>query len=236
MHTRIKSEIIQLAHANPTEEICGFIVGQPAGPVLFPCRNVASNPAEQFDIASDDHIGAMSAGRLLAVYHSHPTAAAFSPADLDFADPIALPQYLYSVPDQAWHEYIPSTHVAPMEGVPFCLGFEDCYSYVRNFSRQKLKHHMSDYDRDESFVHEEQEVIMQSFDREGFRQIQLAELKPNDILLFRSNKLVPQHFGVFAGTQRFFHHPLNKLSRSEQITDRWLDRLVCAFRLKTDSF
>ena len=56
MHSRIKSEIVALAQANPTEEVCGFIYHDVAGiPHVLPCRNVAANRTEEFEIDDDLH-------------------------------------------------------------------------------------------------------------------------------------------------------------------------------------
>lgn len=233
MHTRIKAEIIALARLTPTVEICGFIGVNQSGPFVFPCRNVAPNPAEEFAIDSQDHIRALSAGELLGIYHSHPSAASFSPEDLEYADEMALPQYLYSIPDNKWHEYLPPTFQPPLEGLHFTIGFRDCYSLVRDYYRQHFSCYLSDYDRDESFSHEDQGIIMDSFDREGFKIVRLDVIQVHDILLFKSNKVLPQHFGVYLGKNLFLHHPRGSLSGSELLNDRWLSRLICAFRLKT---
>lgn len=232
MHTRIKAEIIALARAT-TEEVCGFICFNQSGPLVFPCRNVAANPAEEFAIDPQDHIRAMSAGTLLGIYHSHPAAASFSPEDLDYAAETALPHYLYSVSDDKWSEYLPPTYETPLEGLNWVLGFQDCYSLPRAHYRQHFKHYMADYDRDESFCHEEQQVIMNNFEKEGFEKVPLAAIRQHDVLLFRSEKILPQHFGVYEGGNQFLHHPRGGLSSREMLTDRWLSRLIYAFRLKT---
>lgn len=231
MHTRVKSEIIALSRASSTEEICGFICLGPEGPFTFPCRNAAANPTEEFSIDPKDHIRALSAGQLLAIYHSHPTAASFSPEDLDFATETALPHYLYSVPDSQWLEYLPPTYQPPLEGLNWALGFQDCYSTPRLYYRQKFAHYLSDYDRDESFCHEEQDIILNSFDKEGFCKV--TDSQEHDILLFRSDRALPQHFGIYRGHNKFLHHPRGGISRVECLNNRWLDRLVCTFRLKT---
>ncbi len=232
MHTCLKSEIISFARSTP-EEVCGFICLDQRGPFLFPCRNVARTPTEEFSVDPQDHIRALGAGQLLGVYHSHPVAASFSPEDLDFAAETALPHYLYSVPDDKWSEYLPATYEPPLEGLNWALGFQDCYSLPRAYYRQHFQHYLSDYDRDESFCHEEQQVIMNSFEKEGFVKVPAGELQQHDIMLFRSEKVLPQHFGVYVGGNQFLHHPRNGLSCREMLTDRWLSRLICAFQLKT---
>lgn len=235
MHTRIKADIIGRAISAPTEEVCGFIYASPTGAMLYPCPNVAARPHEEFAIDVQDHIGALRQGELLGVYHSHPVATAFSPDDLDYATEIALPQYLYSVPDQQWHSYLPTTYQPPLEGRQWVLGFHDCYSVPRDHYRAHFGHHMQDYDRDETFCHEEQGVILANYEKEGFEPVPIAEIREHDVLLFRSEKALPQHFGVYLGGNHFLHHPRGGLCHREQLTDRWISRIVGVFRRKIDA-
>lgn len=232
MHTQIKREIIGLAIANPTEEVCGFIWHDREKAHVLPCRNVAQNPTEEFEIGVEDQILLAGLGAPLGIYHSHPSTAAFSPEDLEYAQETAVPHYLYSVPDQQWHEYVPPSYDEPLEGQPFVLGFKDCYSIVRDYYRHHLGRHLRDYDRDESFVHEEQGVIMENFEREGFEFSSLATIQIHDLILFKSDKALPQHFGIFVGNSRFLHHSRGMLSRVELLTDHWFDRLLHVFHPK----
>lgn len=236
MHTLLKQRVIELA-ASPLE-ICGFFYRDHEGQArLHECRNVAAEPATEFEIANDDYIAALNLGTILGIYHSHPARGqgptSFSEADLECAEEQALPFYLYDAEGREWHEFLPSTYKVDLIARPFCLGFDDCYSLVRNHFRQRHRLYLSDYDRDESFLHEEQGVIMASFRREGFVLGSLETLQPEDILMFRTDKALPQHFAVFKGQQMMLHHPQNALSREEQLSGRWLSRLDCVFRHET---
>lgn len=233
VHTRVKTEIIATARLTPDLETCGFIYADDRGLQSMPCANIAADPHEEFEISQDDHVRAHRAGRLFGVYHSISDSAAFSPADLDCADEMGVPFYLYSVKEGSWHEYTPSSYQPPLEGRPFVLGAWDCYGLLRDYFRAHHGHHLSDYDRDESFIHEEQGVIMASFEREGFERVDGAIWRPDDVLMFRTDKALPQHFGVYLGRQRMFHHPQRGLVGSEMVTDRWMSRLTGVFRLKT---
>jgi proteasome lid subunit RPN8/RPN11 len=241
MHTILKQRIISLAESS-LNEICGFVYSNAVGrPALFECKNISADPQNEFDISDEDHIAALQAAspfEPLAVYHSHPAprSSGFSEADLDYAHHIYLPQYLYDVGGKEWHEYIPSDYQVELAGRPFALGIEDCYSLVRHYFRQNFSHYMSDYDRDETFSHEEAGTIMASFQREGFRLGSLDSLAMHDVMMFKTDKALPQHFGVYMGSGNLFlHHPQHGLSRTELLTDRWLSRLVCVFKPDFDT-
>ncbi len=235
MHTRIKAEIIALAQANPTEEVCGFIYHDVAGiPHVLPCRNVAVDRAEEFEIDPQDHILALSKGPILGIYHAIPNGEAFSPADLENADEQAVPFYLYNVATGGWFDYIPSTYQPELIARPWCLGFQDCFSIPRDYYRQKFRLFIGDYDRDESYGHEEKGIILARYEAEGFAQVDLADIRTHDILMFKTDRVLPQHFGVFKGDSRFIHHTKDALSSVEMLSDRWLSRVFCVFRAKNE--
>lgn len=232
MHTSIKRQIIELAKAQPDREVCGFIYADGHTAKLFPCVNVAENPAEEFQIESLDYIRAEYLGDIFGVYHSHPTPVGFSEADLECAEELALPFYMYDVQADKWNEYIPKSYEPRVECEDFVLGFKDCYGLVKDYFWLSYKKYLSDYDRDESFVHEEQGVIMDSFEKEGFTKVPVDSIQIGDVILFKTDKALPQHFGILIAPQVFLHHPQNGLSRKEMLTGRWLSRIFCALRVK----
>jgi proteasome lid subunit RPN8/RPN11 len=234
MHSSIKREISVIARSSPDHEVCGFICANVAGgtPFVFPCPNSAENPAEEFQIDALDYLRAESAGQILGVYHSHPVSAGFSEADLECAEELAIPFYLYDIQGDKWSEYLPSTYQPLIECAPFVLGFADCYELIRRYFRAHYKLYLSDYDRDESFCYEEQGVIMANFEKEGFELVDSKGLRRDDVILFRTDKALPQHFGVFLGNSEFLHHPRGALSRRETLTGRWQSRIFHVLRLK----
>ncbi len=228
MHSRVKREIIAAARLTPHLETCGLILADSSGLVAFPCRNVSPEPEEAFQIAPEDHIAALQRGRLFGVYHSISDSAAFSPADLDNAEELGVPYHVYSVAENEWLTYVPHSYDPPIERRPWVLGSWDCYGLIVDHFRA-LGHHMGDYDRDETFCYEEQNVIMTNFAKEGFA-LTKGDWEVNDVLLFKTDKALPQHFGIYLGSNQMLHHPQGGLSGATQVTDRWLSRLVCRFR------
>ena len=231
MHTGIKRQIISLCEANPVEESCGFIVLGQTGAELVTCTNVAPNPREDFKISPSEYVAATYRGQLLAVYHSHPVAAGFSPHDLQYAQEVALPQYLYSIPDKSWSEYIPPTYKPPLEGRRFVFGMADCYSLVRDYFRYNFNVYLNDYDRDESFHTVPSHDIMDLYVKEGgYKAVNIAQIKKHDVLVFTVANVLPQHFAIFVGNSRILHHTYRGLSRTDLFNGGWHNRLKAVLR------
>lgn len=234
MHSGIKAQIIDFARSTPHEEVCGLIYAPLGGPAaIWRCDNIAESRAEEFEIDTKEYLRASQAGEILGIYHSHPTPAGFSEADLECAEEMAVPFYLYDVQQDTWSEFLPASYQPPTIGNRWILGFSDCFACVRFYYRAILHVYIGDYDRDESFCHEEQGVIMANFEKEGFELVPKATLRLHDVILFKTDKVLPQHFGVYLGQQKFLHHVQGGFSREEMLTDRWQSRILHVLRLKS---
>lgn len=217
-------------------EICGFILaGNNPDPFLFPCVNVSRDPAHSFEIGERDHIAALGRGRILAVYHSHPNSPGFSAGDancdLERAQRIALPFYLYTVATDTWEEYLPPSYRPPLAGRDWVTGMADCYETVRVYFRHHHGLHMGDYDRDGTV--NLRDLILARFAAEGFHQVDITAAQIGDVLMFKSDRLLSNHFGVLTGPSQMLHHLQGGLSCVETVSGRWLARAVCVFRLST---
>lgn len=209
------------------------MAGDESTPFVFPCANISREPERSFEISERDHMAALGAGRILAVYHSHPASPGFSAGDsncdLERAQRIALPFYLYTVATETWEEYLPSSYQPPLTGRAFIFGFDDCYHTVRLYFRQHHGVHLGDYDRDDTV--NLRDLILSRFAAEGFQQVELTTAKLGDVLMFTSSRLLSNHFGVLTGPSQMLHHPSGGLSSIDTVSGRWLSRAVCAFRL-----
>jgi len=236
MHTGLKKQIIELAKATPTVEVCGLIYANDSGPGLFPCVNIAEDPTTNFEIAADDHLSCLKQGDVIACYHSHPNGpAVFSESDLETAEEACLPFYMYDVASQSWVEHLPDSYRVSYQGRRFIWGFEDCYSTCRHWYRQELGLNLGDYDRDKTFDTTDSSAILDNFEKEGFVRFEVGqtEIRLHDGLLFDLKKRCPQHLAVFVSPQRMLHHPLNALSHIDLIDGRWVSHLKCILRHKS---
>lgn len=236
MNTNIKKEIEAIADSNPTQEICGIIYHTLDAPNYINCKNVSSEPETSFRIDPHDFIRAHRSGKILSIYHSHPTKAGFSEEDIVGADKACLPILMYHVPTKTWNEYIPKSYVINLEGQPFIWGEIDCYGIVRAYLRQERGIYISDYDRAEGFADSGNNSILENFERENYVNIGVeGNLKPGDVLCFKFGRATnPHHLGVYLGNTYFLHHVLGKLSTKELLTHKFRDYLTHVFRHKND--
>ena len=214
LNTKIKNEIISLARADPMREVCGFIVCAPPKVMIHPCSNISRDEdghEHTFEIDSQEYIFACACGKVCGIYHSHPHGPiAFSKTDIDVADAMELPNYLYVTDADVWITYIPSSYTVPLTGLDFAWGTYDCYELVRTYYRQKLGVYLSDYDRDETFRDAAPDAILKHISSEGFIDLgyDLSVIQEHDILLFDTpGHRYPHHLGIYVKGNRFLHHP-----------------------------
>lgn len=236
MNTAIRSQIEGLAKASPSLETGGLVILQHDHTLaLIPCPNVAADQVNEYEVDQDLLISTHARGHLLYTYHTHPAGGTHSPADLEWAEELAVPQWVYDIPGARWYEHIPSSYAPPpLSGRQFIWGERDCYTLLRDAARAKWGIHMRDYPRDESTnMVELGALIMGHIEEEGFtRMPSRCQFRKDDILIFRTNGL-PQHFGIFEGNSRVLHHPFKGLSRLDMLSSAWQTRLECVCRYKT---
>jgi len=98
---KIVQNLLHHAQQTPNEEVCGLVSSKNnIATQTYPIKNIATNPAEFFNLDAQQQIKAMAEIRnkqeqLFAIYHSHPTAPAIpSKTDLDQA---GYPDALYLI-------------------------------------------------------------------------------------------------------------------------------------------
>jgi proteasome lid subunit RPN8/RPN11 len=90
---KLASKLLHLAQQSPSQEICGLIsLKNGTLQTCYPITNVATEPQNRFLLDEKEQIHALKTMRakgeeLFAIYHSHPTAAAYpSTLDLEMAN------------------------------------------------------------------------------------------------------------------------------------------------------
>jgi proteasome lid subunit RPN8/RPN11 len=239
VNTHVKRAIIAAARATPSEEICGLIYHTATEVLTYPCVNVTAEArTEAFEIDPQAYIAARGLGRVCGVYHSHPEgAAAFSEADLEVAEELALPYHLYATTTDEWATYVPrSYHVDPV-GLPFIWGQWDCLEAVRLHYRQECGVYLTDYPRDETFRAAHPRAILDHIEDEGFVNLGAdpSAAQAGDVLLFNSGgQQYPHHLAVYMGRMRMLHHPYGVLSRIDDLDERGLRRVAGVLRYTGD--
>lgn len=237
MNTKVKQAIIAYARAEPAREVCGLIVCEPPSVIAYPCANVSRDEDGQgstFEIDPQEYIAACGRGRVVGLYHSHPTGpATFSEEDLKVAREMEIPTYVYAVEDGGWASFVPEGYHVPLIGSAFAWGVADCYETVRLYYRQTLGIHLGDYDRDETFREAAPEAILQHIAAEGFTCVgtDASAIRPHDALVFSTpGHRYPHHLAVYLGGNRILHHPYGALSRVDDLEGTYLARLLSVLR------
>lgn len=117
------------------------------------------------------------------------------------------------------HDRIEYKHLL---GVPFEFGTNDCYEAGRKIFRDNTPIELPDYARPNDFWLGVEELYLDNFQREGFKNISdisLDKLQPLDVFLIAlpdprrvNNKIITNHCAIYVGDSLVFHHRLGRLS------------------------
>lgn len=237
MNTDVKNQMIEFAEKTPNEESCGFLYVTFTNVGFMPCENIAANKMEYFEISKEDYFNCLKLGNIVGIFHSHTArlTTGFTQDDMDTAEEMEVPIYLYHLGDKSFKEYIPPSYNVNLEGQMFIFGQQDCFSLVRHYYRQKHQIFISDYDRDEHYLHQADNRILDNFSNEGFVDIKIAGLpQKEDVFVFSNTRDIPQHFAIFMGQGRVLHHPLGSLSKYDPFNGSWMRK--CKLILRHESF
>jgi len=221
------------AVADYPRECCGLIVAAAGGEAYVACRNVATTPSEHFRLPAEDYADAEDLGEVLAVVHSHPNASA-APSDADrvMCEASGLPWHIISVGQVTGAEpecgdlrtLQPNGYVPPLVGRQFAHGILDCYTLVRDFYARELGIQLSQYERDDEWWDNGQDLYsLERLRAEGFDLIE-GEPRRGDMVLMQIRSPVPNHAGVYLGGGQMLHHLADRLSEVITYGGMWAER------------
>lgn len=217
------------AHANECfpRESCGLIVLVKGEQRYMPCRNVAES-ANEFQIHGEDYAGAEDLGTIVKVVHSHPNHAPTpSEADLVGCEESGLPWVIVNSPDGHFHEFAPTGYSAPLIGRSYVWGVLDCYSLMRDYYQRELGIELPNYERDELFWKNGQNMFMDNLADAGFVEVPHAELRQHDVILMQvMSPHMPNHAAIYVDDMVILHHCMNRLSSRDVYGGYWQR---CAF-------
>lgn len=135
---KIKAEIKRHADTDPSVEVCGLIVDNPApgsnGPIVLPVKNIAPNPWENFELNPREVGRVMSQNTVLGYYHSHTADYdhMFSQGDVVRSQMNGYPVYLYSHLTGKFNRFGPAfKHNEKISR--FIPGVFDCFTTVQDY-------------------------------------------------------------------------------------------------------
>lgn len=227
-------EVIAEASAHAVEcapyEACGLVR---AGRYV-PCKNIAAEPAVEFEISPVTMGKVFKAGDLEGVIHSHPDGP-WWPSRADMAGQIesGVP-WAILVPGEDTAEFAcqwgaprpPVFHDGLHVPRAFLHGVSDCYSLCQDFYRERGLVDLPDFPRDwEWWVEPETEggLYLDNLEAQGFEVISTAPqdypglAKPGDAYLMSIRSKVPNHAGIYLGDGLLLEHMHGNLSHREPI-------------------
>ena len=209
----IKDQALAHAKEDFPKEAVGLVHVVKGKNRYFKCRNIAETPDEHFILDPDDYLKAESKGEITAVVHSHPkTSPAPSPADMVACEASGLPWFIVNPNTETWGSYKPNGFELPYVGREFSHGIVDCYSLVRDFYKREFNLGLNDYNRRDQWWYKGENMYLDNFAKEGFKEIDISEVGYGDLFLMQLESPVPNHAAIYLDQGIVLHHVQGRLS------------------------
>lgn len=205
--------ILHHAAAAAPLECCGLVLKVGRKQLYRPCKNVADDAAQRFEISPLDFIDAADQGEVVAVAHSHPAGEPWlSGADRQVQVSNKLP-WLLAV-SGSLKLFRPVPH---LRGRQFAYGTADCYTLLRD------AYHLAGIElpavaRGKMDDDAAQERFLQLAEGAGFVRVPAAQA--GDVIL----TTYAGHAGhalLYLGGGEMLHHAFDQLSRRDSYGPYW---------------
>lgn len=228
LNNRTKQEIKELALKIPNEEICGLLIESGNYESFIPCKNISSNKSKHFEISPLDYLRIAENNKIIGIIHSQHS---FLPSSLDIVNSLGhnLKSYIYSLDFDEFLE-ITEGHLKYKKylGKIFEIGKQDCFTLIRDFYKQELNIEINNYPRNDNWYKENPNIIIENYQKEGFQEAEIKDIKHSDIIIFNSG-----HFGIYLDGDLLLHHQRNKLSNIERLTEEWKSFISNIYRFSS---
>ena len=211
--SEIKEQALTHAKEEHPRESVGLVHIVKGKNRYFKCKNIAETPDEHFILDPDDYLKAETKGEITAVVHSHPkTSPAPSPADMVAWEASGLPWFIVNPNTETWGSYTPNGFELPYVGREFSHGIVDCYSLVRDFYKREFNLELKDYNRRDQWWYKGENMYLDNFAKEGFKEIDISEVGYGDLFLMQLESPVPNHAAIYLDQGIVLHHVQGRLS------------------------
>jgi proteasome lid subunit RPN8/RPN11 len=221
------------AIAEYPKESCGLVVTVKRKEFYVPCRNIAEKPEDDFILDPHDYMKAEDMGNVKALVHSHPDQSCVpTMADKVYCESSGLAWRILAVASDplvedgavkiiGYHDMKPNGYEAPYRGREFIFGIMDCYTLVQDFYKRDMGVVLPDFDRQDKFWEQGQDLYMDNFQAAGFREI-AAPSEKGDLILMNIRSDIVNHAGIWlAEMDHMLHHPYEHLSERTVYGGYW---------------
>lgn len=229
--TNFKPNALQHALLENPRESCGLVVVRKGRDIYVPAKNIAGDPYNTFEIDPGDYLRAESFGEIIGVVHSHPFQAPVpSLHDIASCEKTGLIWWIVNPQTEQWSMTEPTGRVIPLFGRPFSHGVLDCYSFIRDYYREIYNLQLDDYARDEVWWQKGQNLYLDHYREQGFKEVPLSEAQPGDLFLMCIDSQVPNHGVIYIGGNEIVHHLYNRISSRDVLGKYYRDRIHSVIR------
>ncbi|HGJ5862875.1 MAG TPA: C40 family peptidase [Arsenophonus nasoniae] len=215
------------------QEACGVICQKSRVKRYFPCRNLAANPTEHFELSPEDYANAEDWGLPVAIVHSHcGDGVTTHPSEIDNlqCDASELPWVIVSWPEGDLRIIQPRGE-RELTGRTFVLGYSDCWTLIVDYFRQEHGITLNNYSVTYPWWEQGENRYMENFTKEGFVEINGVP-EVGDVVIMQVQADVANHAGILLDNGMLLHHLYGQLSRVTPYSDYWRDRTVKVVRRK----
>jgi proteasome lid subunit RPN8/RPN11 len=234
----IRSQIKKHALDLNNEEVCGFIYISDSGRLKsIRCDNLHDDKKNQFLINPKEFIKLKKNYIILSVYHSHINCGPEpSKTDLMTSEELCLPYYIYSLKSDSFFLSIPRSYQPELFGRRYIEEFMNSFVFVKNYYEQKFelyfnkKYNYIEHDDPKLY----NSLMINALTEVGFEEIDLSDIKKNDMILFNNKNSEYYSCGVYQEKNKLAHHQFKKKSCVSSMTNYGMDKVYKVYRLNKD--
>jgi len=213
LSAELRNQIMAHAKDSDPKEMCGLIHVMKGRKRFYACTNIATTPDEHFILDPADYAAAEDQGEIVAVVHSHPTSRPEpSVADRISCNNTGLPWIIVNPKTEEWGYCEPSKFELPYVGRDFVFGVVDCYSLCRDWYKGEFALELDDFPRHDLFWERGENLYLDNYKSQGFRQVPFEELQYGDMILMQLGADLPNHAAIYLNDQQILHHVQGRLS------------------------
>jgi proteasome lid subunit RPN8/RPN11 len=231
MKNAIEDTIRQAALANPTIEVCGYVLRGPDNrPFVKVCDNRAEIPEKYFRLDAAEFLRLKD--QVLSVFHSHPASnEQFSQADIAVMEELKLPGIVYSLVSDKFSYYQPCGFKPPLEGRMYVPLVFDCLTAVRDYIQRETGFCPPLFERTLENVFDGINCLETYAASNGFELVSMPPRKYDVLILQMGKARFPNHVAVYSGGGQIFHQVVNRISTFDVFNGYWERHTVACLRM-----